>query len=281
MSRARRRQHVPWNAAGRASETQGDGDSVVRDTGWVFNNETGQQLTLAEFVNSGEQEVGAYLQYFGFLPEENAQRSLVEIGAGIGRMTAGFSQRFKSVVACDLDAAFLERCREAVGKFGVPERLSTSHVADGKTLALPDASADMVFSYITLQHCESADALALTVEALRVVKPGGYVLLNYRTWVAADLLLFPAGVMTRALWRVPTIGAWLARQRWSTRLGWQANRLTPKVVLDHLASRKIELLSPTLWFNHRRRIGGVDGIPQCTFIGVHGSHWWLIARRAA
>ena len=167
MSRARRRQHVPWNAAGRASETQGDGDSVVRDTGWVFNNETGQQLTLAEFVNSGEQEVGAYLQYFGFLPEENAQRSLVEIGAGIGRMTAGFTQRFKSVVACDLDAAFLERCRETVGKFGVPERLSTSHVADGKTLALPDASADMVFSYITLQHCESADALALTEEALR------------------------------------------------------------------------------------------------------------------
>ena len=109
MSRARRRQHVPWNAAGRASETQGDGDSVVRDTGWVFNNETGQQLTLAEFVNSGEQEVGAYLQYFGFLPEDNAQRSLVEIGAGIGRMTAGFTQRFKSVVACDLDAAFLER----------------------------------------------------------------------------------------------------------------------------------------------------------------------------
>jgi hypothetical protein len=123
--------------------------------------------------------------------------------------------------------------------------------------------------------------LALTEEALRVVKPGGYVVLNYRTWVAADLLLFPAGVVTRALWRVPTIGAWLARQRWSTRLGWQANRLAPKVVLDHLARKNIELLNPTLWFSHHRRVGGVEGIPQCTFVGVNASHWWLIARRAA
>ena len=44
----RRRQHVPWKAAGRASELQPPGDAVVQETGWVFNNATGRRLTLEE-----------------------------------------------------------------------------------------------------------------------------------------------------------------------------------------------------------------------------------------
>lgn len=141
MSAARRRQHVPWKAAGRATERLDDADSVVRDTGWVFNNATGNELTLEQFVDSGEQEVGAYLQCFGFDPAVTAQSTLVEIGSGIGRMTASFTRRFAGVVACDLDAAFLERCRETVTAFGAPERLTTSHVADGRSLSLESASA--------------------------------------------------------------------------------------------------------------------------------------------
>lgn len=283
MSAARRRQHVPWKAAGRATERHDDADSVVRDTGWVFNNATGKELTLEQFVDSGEQEVGAYLQCFGFDPADNAQSTLVEIGSGIGRMTASFTRRFAGVVACDLDAAFLERCRETVAAFGAPERLTTSHVADGRSLSLESASADVVFSYITLQHCDPADALHLTTEAFRVVKPGGRVLLNYRTWVGRDVVLYPAGVITRALWRVPLFGPWLARQRWSTRLGWQANRLSPRAVVRHLVDHGIQVSSPELWFRtgHRRVAsrGGVTGFRVSTFEGIDPSHWWLIARR--
>lgn len=280
MSKPRRRQHVPWKVAGRATEGRTDSDDVVRETGWVFNNETGSALTLDEFVDSGEQEVGAYLECFGFHPDQNASLSMVEIGSGIGRMTAGFTTRFAHVTACDLDVAFLERCRETVSRFGIAERLATSHVADGRTLALPDASADLVFSYITLQHCEATDALDLTCEALRVVKPGGWVALNYRTWVAGDALLVPAGVLTRLLWRTPRLGSWLARQRWSARFGWQANRLTPGEVFRHLGARGVVLGEPALWFNTRRTKGGVDGVTTRTFEGIHPSHWWLIARRA-
>jgi hypothetical protein len=36
----------------------------------------------------------------------------------------------------------------------------------------------VVFSYITLQHSDPADALHLTSEAFRVVKTGGRVVLN-------------------------------------------------------------------------------------------------------
>ena len=61
----RRRQLIPWKAAGRVSERMATGDDVVRETGWVFNNATGDELTLAEFVATGDDEVPAYLETFG------------------------------------------------------------------------------------------------------------------------------------------------------------------------------------------------------------------------
>jgi SAM-dependent methyltransferase len=252
---------------------------VVRETGWVFNNQRSRFLTLAEFVDSGEQEVGAYLEHFGLVHADNEQRTLVEIGAGIGRMTASFTRRFGSVIACDLDAAFLERCRETVAKFGRPERLSTVHTHDGRTMHIAERSADMTFSYITLQHCDASDALTLTTEAFRVLRPGGWVVLNFRTWTPADVILFPAGVLMRVLWRLPIAGPWLVSKRWSTRLGWQANRLSPRVVLGHLRKNGIAVEDPSIWVRHARRRVEAPGVPIRTFSGIARSHWWLIARR--
>ncbi len=209
-----RKQHVPWRAAGTSSEAQASADDVVRETGWVFNNVTGQEANLAEFVSSGDHEVGAFIKAFE-LPT-GISASIVEIGSGIGRMTAAFTREYGRVVACDLDAAFLERCRETVAQFAFPSRLRTVHVADGHTLDLPDNSADVVFSYITLQHCADDDALGLSREAVRVAKPGGKIALNYRTWVDADALLWPAGKVVRAGWKMPGVGKLLSRWRWST-----------------------------------------------------------------
>lgn len=280
MAHSRPRPQAPWRSAGRRAEGRGDSDSVVRETGWVFNNERSRFLTLAEFVDSGEQEVGAYLEHFGFAGPENESRTLVEIGAGIGRMTASFTRRFGSVIACDLDAAFLERCRETVAKFGRPERLSTVHTQDGRTMHVAGSSADITFSYITLQHCDSSDALSLTTEAFRVLRPGGSVILNFRTWTPTDIVLYPAGVIMRRLWRVPVVGPWLVSKRWSTRLGWQANRLSPRTVLEHLQRRGIGVEEPTVWVRHAHRGIEVAGVPIRTFSGIARSHWWLIARRA-
>ena len=124
----RRPQLIPWKVAGRVTEQQASADEVVQATGWVFNNETGDTLTLAEFVATGDNEVPVYLERFGLLGDDDDRRSLVEIGCGIGRMTCAFTRRFGTVFACDLDAGFLERCREAVARFGKVDRLRTVEV---------------------------------------------------------------------------------------------------------------------------------------------------------
>ena len=73
----RRRQHVPWIAAGSASEAEHSADDVVRGTGWVFNNRTGGQLSLAKFVNTGDHETIAYLQAFDLLTDAAATATIV------------------------------------------------------------------------------------------------------------------------------------------------------------------------------------------------------------
>lgn len=272
-----RRQHVPWKAAGAASEERHSADEVVRETGWVFNNVKGSQLTLAEFVDTGDKETGAYLHAFGLGAETTPVNTIVEIGSGIGRMSAGMTRLFGSVYACDLDAAFLERCRETVAQFGIPERLITRHVADGRHLPISDDTAHITFSYITLQHCQHDDALALIREAVRVTRPGGAVALNLRTWVGRDVLLWPLGKAVRAMWRIPGLGAWLARRRFATRLGWQANRLAPADVLPVVHG----LTDVSIFRSPQRPPFGVEGVADRTFEGINKSHWWLVARVAA
>lgn len=271
-----RSQLIPWKVAGRVTERQSDADRVVQTTGWVFNNETGQELTLAEFVQTGDAEVPVYLRTFGLARDGDESRSFVEIGAGIGRMTCAFTRRFGTVYACDLDAGFLERCREAVSRFGIIDRLRTVEVDDGRTLRIADDTADIAFSYITLQHCEREDALALVQEAVRVIKPGGRIALNFRSWAGTDPLVLPLGAVTRGVFRLPVLGSWLSRQRLPTRLAWQANRLDPHQVLRRVGAQ----ISDVVIWRHPRRTGDVWGVGEAaveTFEGINPNHWWLVA----
>ena len=273
----RRPQLIPWKVAGRVTEQQPSGDEVVQATGWVFNNETGDTLTLAEFVATGDSEVPVYLDKFGLQDGDGERRALVEIGCGIGRMTCAFTRRFGMVYACDLDAGFLERCREAVARFGKVERLVTLEVADGRTLPLDDDTADVAFSYITLQHCDRDDALALIQEAIRVVRPGGQLALNFRSWSGFDPFLLPVGALTRGAFRLPGVGPWLSRKRPPTRLAWQANRLDPHQVIGPVQ----DLISDVvIWRNPARNapLWGVGSAAPEYFGGINRNHWWLVAR---
>jgi SAM-dependent methyltransferase len=220
--------------------------------------------------------VPVYLNRFELLDGDDDHRTLVEIGCGIGRMTCAFTRRFGTVLACDLDAGFLERCREAVARFGRVDRLRTIEVSDGRTLNIPDDTADVAFSFITLQHCERDDALALVEEALRVVKPGGRIALNFRSWSGVDPIVLPIGAVMRLLIRVPGFGGWLSRRRATTRLAWQANRLDPHQVIGPIQER---LSGIAVWRNPARNapLWGVKQAASEHFEGINRNHWWLVA----
>lgn len=274
-----RAHHLPWNSAGNLADNDLTADDVVRETGWVFNNETGDELTLKAFVETGDKEVQRYIRLLQLESFQFANSTLLEIGSGIGRMTPSFTNRCKSVIAADIDSAFLERCRQTVAKYGRIERLGTLHVANGKSLSIGDDSVDMTFSYITLQHCQPQDALNLVGEAIRATRSGGLVVLNFRTWVVSDIVLVPLGVAVRRLWKLPLIGRRLARWRWSTRLGWQANRLKPDTVLQNFESQLVDI---KIFHSVKRQMSvaasRAERVKTVPTNRINPSHWWLVAQ---
>ena len=274
-----RAHHLPWSSAGDLADNDLTADDVVRETGWVFNNQTGDELTLEAFVETGDKEVRRYIQLLQLESFRFEDSTLLEIGSGIGRMTSSFTNRCNAVIAADVDSAFLERCRQTVARFGRIDRLSTLHVANGKTLGLGNDSVDLTFSYITLQHCQPQDAINLVGEAIRVTRSGGLVVLNFRTWVRSDIALVPLGIAVRRLWKLPVLGRRLARWRWSTRLGWQANRLKPETVLQNFES---QLSNVKIFHSVKRKMSVAkarnESVKTMPTKRINPSHWWLVAQ---
>ena len=275
----KRAHHLPWRRAGHLADNNLSADDVVRETGWVFNNETGDDLTLKEFVDTGDKEVQRYVRLLELQNIQFESSTLLEIGSGIGRMTSAFTNRCQKVIAADVDSAFLERCRQTVAQFGRIDRLNTLHVVNGRTLMLGDDTVDATFSYITLQHCQPQDAIELVNEAIRVTRSGGTIVLNFRTWVLSDVVLVPLGVAMRALWKVSIIGPRLARWRWSTRIGWQANRLNPNTVLAKVAPALCEI---KVFHSVKRKLkvstNSQKPIKTIPTNRINPSHWWLVAQ---
>ena len=255
----RRLQLIPWKAAGRVSEQYASADEVVRQTGWVFNNETGSQLTLAEFVATGDNEVLAYLEVFGLRTPGNDERTVVEIGCGIGRMTCAFTREFGTVYACDLDAGFLERCRETVARFGKVDRLRTIEVADGRTLDVADRRRR---PRVQLHHAAALRARrrARRSPARRCAScgPAGSVALNFRSRSGADVLAAAGRRASSAACSASRASGGGCRSAGPiARLAWQANRLQPDTVIRSLPDG---LTDVTIWrhprsnvVRHRRR----------------------------
>ncbi len=275
---ARRSQFLPWRVAGQVTDRQQSADDVVQATGWVFNSDSGDTQTLADFVASGDAEVGLYLDAFGLTGETprapGARRDRCWHRTNDERLYP----TIRCVYACDLDSGFLERCREAVARFGRVDRFRTIHVPDGRVLDVPDAVADLTFSYITLQHCSRSDALSLVCESLRVLRGGGTVALNFRQRVWGDVVLLPLGKMVRALFTVPGLGPWLSRHRAVTRVAWQVNRLDPHHVLEPIHDHVHDVV---IWRNPRRTapIWGAGGAELRYFESINPAHWWLVAKR--
>lgn len=149
-------------------------DDAARDNpAWYIA--TGHTSESAEFFESGRREVDAFLA----LAEVTLGPgdTVVEVGCGAGRMTRRLAELAGTVLATDISGEMLARARANVPAPSV-EFVEVSGAGD---LPIADASATAVFSYITMQHVPTVAAqLAYVASALRVVAPGGWVLMQFR-----------------------------------------------------------------------------------------------------
>jgi SAM-dependent methyltransferase len=128
------------------------------------------------FFESGREETDTFLAHCGIIPDAGA--SILEIGCGMGRMTARLSELYRTVIALDVSSEMLERARRALPDV---KNVTWLH-GNGRDLSgVPDEAVDVVLSYIVLQHVPTADGqLGYIREARRVLKPGGVAALQVR-----------------------------------------------------------------------------------------------------
>ena len=122
-----RSQLIAWKVGARP-DRQTSADEVVRETGG--SSITSRAITSPLPISWRREMMRSVLEAFGLRNPENQQQTMIEIGSGIGRMTAAFTQELERVIAADLDTGFLERCYETVSRFGgsticVPLKLRT------------------------------------------------------------------------------------------------------------------------------------------------------------
>jgi SAM-dependent methyltransferase len=100
-------------------------------------------------------------------------KTVVDVGAGPPEFARAFCAAGASYLAVDSDLA-------AIVPAGVPG--SAAVVALGGRLPLRTGSVDVAFSSNVLEHV--ADPAAFAEELVRVVRPGGLVVLSYTNWLS-------------------------------------------------------------------------------------------------
>lgn len=136
-------------------------------------------LRKGYFPDSLREEViaKAYL-----LPE----MQVADIGAGSGFLSSALVERVGMVNLVDASEEMLSQAKKNLSSYSN----TTFHIAEGRTIPLPDVSVDAVFANMYLHH--APDPLAAIQEMTRLLKPGGRLLisdldLHTHTWLQEEM----------------------------------------------------------------------------------------------
>jgi SAM-dependent methyltransferase len=169
------------------------------------------------FFERGRRDTDELVAFCGLQPSKD--KTLLEIGAGAGRMTHRFAELYGRVLALDVSEEMLRLGRRNLAGVGNVEWLLGSG-ADLDLIA--DRSVDDVFSYITLQHVPSpAAVLRYLEEAGRVLRPGGRGALQVRQPGPLPWTIDLAGHLVHAA---------QARRVWSR--AWRGTRIPARRLLQ-------------------------------------------------
>ena len=130
----------------------------------------------AEFFATGVHEVDIFMNSANAWGVPVSRRTALDFGCGIGRLTQALAGHFETVYGVDISRKMIELAREH-NRQGARCEYLWNPANDLRGFA--DASIDMIYSWITLQHMRPRHARRYLREFLRVLAPGGLLLFQY------------------------------------------------------------------------------------------------------
>jgi ubiquinone/menaquinone biosynthesis C-methylase UbiE len=124
------------------------------------------------FYKTGEDDWGAFVQRWRRFDPDVGNGVCIDVGCGVGRVSAPMAATFDSVIAVDVSSEMIGLAREVC-----PPNVAFLEV-EGPSIPLKDASVDAAFSVHVLQHLSADDARASLIEIARVLRPGGSAMIH-------------------------------------------------------------------------------------------------------
>lgn len=150
-----------WNAWGRRDPLW----SILADPA-----KKGNRWQLDEFFATGVTEISTLLRHLDAIGARIGRDQALDFGCGVGRLTQALAKEFAHVTGVDIAPSMLEQA-ERYNRNGERCRFLLNESAD--LSAVSADSVDLVYSNITLEHCEPVFAKGYIREFLRVIRPGG------------------------------------------------------------------------------------------------------------
>jgi SAM-dependent methyltransferase len=150
-----------------------------------------------EFLETGRTEVDDVLARVRALGVTLGTGAAVDFGWGAGRLSQALRSHFDRVVGIDFSSPMLERARVLD-----PDGTCEFVMNDGPDLqSLATASFDLAYSSLVFQHIPTRRAAVYLSELVRVVRPGGVVVVQVATRPDSSAKGRLAAVMPRPLMR--------------------------------------------------------------------------------
>lgn len=140
----------------------------------VDRGKKGGRWDVGEFMESGRAEIADAMADLDRLGMCARRDDALDFGCGVGRLTAALAVHFGSVTGVDISPSMLSHARKLHAD---NPRCRFVHNDSLDLQAFPSGCFDLVYSSLVLQHMPAAMAGGYLAEFVRVVRPGGAIVI--------------------------------------------------------------------------------------------------------
>ncbi len=134
----------------------------------------GGRWQVDEFLATGRQEIAVAMHELTELGLAAHRDAALDFGCGVGRLTAALSDHYGTVTGVDVSPSMLEHAQRI---HSANERCRFVYNDQPDLSVFSDNSFDLVYSSLVLQHLPPRLSDGYLREFVRVVRPGGAVVL--------------------------------------------------------------------------------------------------------
>ena len=191
------------------------------------SDKQGGRWNVEEFLDTGRIEIAAQMAELASKGFPLAHELALDFGCGAGRLTRALGGYFERVIGLDVSPSMIATAQDLNADLANVEfRENASPQIDN----IADASVDLVFSRIVLQHIPDTLAMGYVAEFFRVLAPGGAAVFQFIDCVDGSLRGRLFGLLPNP-WLNPLRRLW-----WRRRTVFEMHRL-PERRLHELLQR--------------------------------------------